>query len=184
MPKAPVPAAKAALGRAGLRFEQVDLVTTHNPFAVNDPWFAGPTGTRLIVFAAARAAAARRRGGTVHRLRRRRHRRRGGRPGRGLNRGHRRRCRDRRVDRGRIVVAVAWPKDADKKDQRDKEIYRFGEYIGQSFVVVGAAAALVLAMAEVDHFWIANAVYLAFVLSALLSSTAKIFAYRRGVPSW
>jgi hypothetical protein len=85
---------------------------------------------------------------------------------------------------GRIVVAVAWPKDADKKDQRDKEIYRFGEYIGQSFVVVGAAAALVLAMAEVDHFWIANAVYLAFVLSALLSSTAKIFAYRRGVPSW
>ncbi len=85
---------------------------------------------------------------------------------------------------GRIVVAVAWPKDADKKDQRDKEIYRFGEYIGQSFVVVGAVAALVLAMAEVDHFWIANAVYLAFVLSALLSSTAKIFAYRRGVPSW
>jgi cell division protein FtsW (lipid II flippase) len=85
---------------------------------------------------------------------------------------------------GRIVVTVAWPKDADKKDQRDKEIYRFGEYIGQSFVVVGAVAALVLAMAEVDHFWIANAVYLAFVLSALLSSTAKIFAYRRGVPSW
>ena len=85
---------------------------------------------------------------------------------------------------GRIVVAVAWPKDADKKDQRDKEIYRFGEYIGQSFVVVGAVAALVLAIAEVDHFWIANAVYLAFVLSALLSSTAKIFAYRRGVPSW
>jgi cell division protein FtsW (lipid II flippase) len=85
---------------------------------------------------------------------------------------------------GRIVVTVAWPKDADKKDQRDKEIYRFGEYIGQSFVVVGAVAALVLAMAEVDHFWIANTVYLAFVLSALLSSTAKIFAYRRGVPSW
>jgi hypothetical protein len=85
---------------------------------------------------------------------------------------------------GRIVVAVVWPKDADKKDQRDKEINRFGEYLGQSLVGVGAVAALVLAMAEVDHFWIANAVYLAFVLSALLSSTAKIFAYRRGVPSW
>jgi hypothetical protein len=85
---------------------------------------------------------------------------------------------------GRIVVAIAWPKDADKKDQRDKEINRFGEYIGQSFVVVGAAAALVLSMAEVDHFWIANAVYLAFVLSALLGSTAKIFAYRRGFQPW
>ena len=43
---------------------------------------------------------------------------------------------------GRIVVAVAWPRDAGKKDERDREIYRFGEYIGQSFVVAGAAAAL------------------------------------------
>jgi len=85
---------------------------------------------------------------------------------------------------GRIVVAIAWPKEADKKDQRDKEIHRFGEYVGQSFVVIGAVAALLLSMAEVDHFWIANAVYLAFVLSALLGSTAKIVAYRRGFPSW
>jgi hypothetical protein len=85
---------------------------------------------------------------------------------------------------GRIVVAIAWPKDADKRDQRDREIHRFGEHIGQSFVVVGAVAALGLAMAEVDHIWIANAVYLAFVLSALLGSTARIFAYRRGFQSW
>jgi hypothetical protein len=85
---------------------------------------------------------------------------------------------------GRILIAIAWPKDADKKDERDKEIYRFGEYVGQSFVVIGAAAALVLAMAEADHFWIANAVYLAFVLSALLGSTARIFAYRRGFQPW
>jgi cell division protein FtsW (lipid II flippase) len=85
---------------------------------------------------------------------------------------------------GHIVVAIAWPKDADKKDQRDKEINRFGDYIGQSFVVIGAVAALVLSMAEVDHFWIANVIYLAFVLSALLGSTAKIVAYRRGFQSW
>ena len=85
---------------------------------------------------------------------------------------------------GRIVVAVAWPKDADKKDQRDKEIHRFGEYVGQSFVAVGALAALLLAMAEVDYFWIANAVYLAFFLSAVLSSAAKLVAYRRGFQPW
>jgi hypothetical protein len=85
---------------------------------------------------------------------------------------------------GRIVVAVAWPRDADKKDERDREVYRFGEYIGQWSVVAGAAAALVLAMTEVDYFWIANAIYLAFVLSALLSSAAKLVAYRRGFPSW
>jgi acetyl-CoA acetyltransferase family protein len=47
MPKAPVPAANAALDQAGLTFEQVDLVTTHNPFAVNDLWFAAQTGVPL-----------------------------------------------------------------------------------------------------------------------------------------
>jgi hypothetical protein len=81
---------------------------------------------------------------------------------------------------GRIMIAVVWPRDADRTDQRDKEIGRFGEYVGQWFVAIGAVAALVLAMAEVDHFWIANALYLAFVLSALLSSAAKLVAYRRG----
>jgi cell division protein FtsW (lipid II flippase) len=85
---------------------------------------------------------------------------------------------------GRILTAIVWPKEADKADQRDREINRFGEYIGQSFVVIGGVAALGLSMAEVDHFWIANAVYLAFVLSALLGSTAKLVAYRRGFQQW
>ena len=40
MPKAPVPAARAALADAGLDISDVDVVTTHNPFAVNDLWFA------------------------------------------------------------------------------------------------------------------------------------------------
>jgi hypothetical protein len=85
---------------------------------------------------------------------------------------------------GRVLTAIAWPGDADKKDERDREIERFGEYVGQSFVGIGAVGALVLAMAEADQFWIANAIYLSFVLSALLSSTAKIVAYRRGFPPW
>lgn len=79
-----------------------------------------------------------------------------------------------------IAVAIVSPKDADKKDQRDREIHRFGEYIGNSFVVVGAVAALGMAMAELNYFWIANVIYLAFGLSAILSSVAKIVAYRRG----
>jgi acetyl-CoA acetyltransferase len=44
MPKAPVPAARSALGDAGLRFDQLDVIKTHNPFAVNDLWFARETG--------------------------------------------------------------------------------------------------------------------------------------------
>jgi acetyl-CoA C-acetyltransferase len=44
MPKAPVPAAVAALRDAGLDFGDLDIVKTHNPFAVNDLWFAEQTG--------------------------------------------------------------------------------------------------------------------------------------------
>jgi uncharacterized membrane protein (DUF485 family) len=85
---------------------------------------------------------------------------------------------------GSIVVAVAAPKEADKRDQRDKEINRFGEYVGHWLLVFGALAALVLSMAEADHFWIANALYVALILSGLLGAAAKLIAYRRGVPSW
>lgn len=83
-----------------------------------------------------------------------------------------------------ILLGIISPKEAGKKDQRDREIYRFGEYIGQSFVVIGGVAALLLAMAEVDHFWIANVIYQTFVLSAILGSVAKIVAYRRGFQPW
>ena len=44
MPKAPVPAAAAALGDAGLGITDIDVIKTHNPFAVNDLWFARETG--------------------------------------------------------------------------------------------------------------------------------------------
>jgi acetyl-CoA C-acetyltransferase len=44
MPKAPVPAAQRALADAELTFADVAAVTTHNPFAVNDVWFARETG--------------------------------------------------------------------------------------------------------------------------------------------
>ena len=72
MPKAPVPAAIAALDAAGIRLGDVDVIKTHNPFVVNDLWFArelgadvaamnpygcsliyghpqGPTGARAVV---------------------------------------------------------------------------------------------------------------------------------------
>ncbi|MCU7820941.1 hypothetical protein [Kitasatospora sp. DSM 101779] len=83
-----------------------------------------------------------------------------------------------------ITVSLASKESGRRKDQRDREIHRFGEYVGQSFLVIGGVAALVLAMARADHFWIANAAYLAFVLSALLGSAAKIVAYRRGFGPW
>lgn len=47
MPKAPVPAAQAALSNAGKRIDDIDLVATHNPFAVNDVYFSRETGFPL-----------------------------------------------------------------------------------------------------------------------------------------
>ena len=47
MPKAAVPAAQSALHAAGMSMEDVDLVTTHNPFVVNDTWFSQQTGFPL-----------------------------------------------------------------------------------------------------------------------------------------
>jgi acetyl-CoA C-acetyltransferase len=44
MPKAPVPAARAALADAGIEFDALDAVATHNPFAVNDIYFSRQSG--------------------------------------------------------------------------------------------------------------------------------------------
>ncbi|MGH9040846.1 MAG: thiolase family protein [Acidimicrobiia bacterium] len=44
MPEAPVPAARQALSDAGVDLSGVDVIKTHNPFAVNDIWFARETG--------------------------------------------------------------------------------------------------------------------------------------------
>jgi acetyl-CoA C-acetyltransferase len=44
MPKAPVPAASAALSDAGLAISDIDVIKSHNPFVVNDLWFAREMG--------------------------------------------------------------------------------------------------------------------------------------------
>ena len=47
---------------------------------------------------------------------------------------------------------------------------RFGEHASRWFVVAGAGAALFMAMARWDYFWIANVLYLGFVLWAIAGS--------------
>ncbi|WP_200944738.1 hypothetical protein [Leifsonia sp. Root4] len=83
-----------------------------------------------------------------------------------------------------IVVGIFTPRAGATKDQRDREIYQTSERIGQSFLVIGGVVAMLLAMFELGYFWIANVLYLCFVLSAILSCTARIIAYRRGFQSW
>lgn len=68
-----------------------------------------------------------------------------------------------------------------RKDQRDKEISRRGDFVGNGAMVAGALGALVMAMAEWDHFWIANVVYLSFVVTAILSNVTRLVTYRTGL---
>jgi hypothetical protein len=64
---------------------------------------------------------------------------------------------------------------------RDKEIGRFGEYASRRFIVAGAAAGFFMALVKADYFWIANVIYLGFVLWAVAGSAIKLVAYRRGL---
>jgi NADH:ubiquinone oxidoreductase subunit 6 (subunit J) len=85
---------------------------------------------------------------------------------------------------GNIVAAASNPSDADKNDQRDREIDHYGERVGNWLIIAGSIAALVLAMAMADHFWIANAIFLGGMAASIVSSAAKIAAYRGSFQAW
>jgi hypothetical protein len=85
---------------------------------------------------------------------------------------------------GEIVVAALNPKTSQLKDDRDKEIGRLGDQVGQPFVVIAAVAAMLMALADWAPFWIANVIYLGFTLAAVVGGVAKVVVYRAGVPEW
>ena len=64
---------------------------------------------------------------------------------------------------------------------RDRDIGRFGEYVAGTLLGIGMVVPFILAITEADHFWIANAMYLVFVLQAIVGAVIKLFAYRRGL---
>jgi hypothetical protein len=83
-----------------------------------------------------------------------------------------------------IGLGIVNPRASRLKDERDRRIGQLGDYAGQSFVIIGAVAAMLMAMAGWDRFWIANVIYLCFTLSAILGSAAKIIVYRKSFPQW
>lgn len=80
-----------------------------------------------------------------------------------------------------VEVDAADIKSAERRDERDASIDRFGGYVGGIVLAIGVLLPLGLAMAEREPFWVANALYAALLLSMLASSGAKIMAYRRGL---
>ncbi|WP_238010619.1 hypothetical protein KZZ52_31165 [Dactylosporangium sp. AC04546] len=83
-----------------------------------------------------------------------------------------------------IGLGVVNPRASRAKDVRDREIGRLGDHVGQAFVVIGAVSAMLMAIAEWDFFWIANVIYLCFVLSSVLGSVTKVLVYRGSLPQW
>jgi hypothetical protein len=82
---------------------------------------------------------------------------------------------------GRIAVETARPSDRHQRDARDRDIRRFGEYVGAFVLAVAMAVPFGLALVNADQFWIANAMYAAFVVWAVASTSVKLVAYRRGL---
>jgi hypothetical protein len=83
-----------------------------------------------------------------------------------------------------IATSMGMPSSERRRDTRDKEIARVGDLTGQSFLVIGGLAALILSLVEADWFWISNVLYLGFVLSAVLGSATRIAGYRGRFQTW
>lgn len=66
-------------------------------------------------------------------------------------------------------------------DERDDHINKKGDYYTQGFYIGGGVLALVLAVLEQEHFWIALAIFVSFNLASLSASVAKLIMYRFGV---
>ena len=61
-----------------------------------------------------------------------------------------------------------------------RQISRRGDVVGYYVASVGLVVALILTMLEHDYFWIANTLYLSFVVATLVAGIVKLRAYRRG----
>ncbi len=81
----------------------------------------------------------------------------------------------------RILVEIVRPSESQREDARDRDIRRTADRLGAWPLIAGALGALVLAMLQAPHFWIANAIYLGFALQAVVTSVIALSLYRRGI---
>lgn len=81
----------------------------------------------------------------------------------------------------RVLIEIARPSESHRSDARDREIAQLGVLRSWWSLIAAALAALVMALVEVSHFWIANVLYLGFVLQAVTSAVVGLVAYRRGL---
>lgn len=88
-----------------------------------------------------------------------------------------------------IVVSVVWgilagmrdPDGVGTSDQRDRDISRMGNRVGQAFLVIAGLGVIVECAFEVEWFWIANTMFYGFAVSSIVGGIASVIAYRRGL---
>jgi hypothetical protein len=81
---------------------------------------------------------------------------------------------------GRMAIEIVRPSESYRGDVRDRDIGRFGEYVAGMILGIGMVGPFIMTLIEADHFWIANAIYLVFVVQAVVGAVIKLIAYRRG----
>ena len=84
---------------------------------------------------------------------------------------------------GHAVLALfSWGelREAAVDDERDRLITIRSERIGGLVLSLGIAGGLVLAMFSVEHFFIANALLLIWVLAEIAEASTRVVLYRRG----
>lgn len=88
-----------------------------------------------------------------------------------------------------IILSILWgllagakdPDDVGKSDVRDRDIGQMGARVEQSFLVIAGLGVIVLCAVGADVFWIANAMFAGFAVSAIVGGIARVIAYRRGL---
>jgi hypothetical protein len=88
-----------------------------------------------------------------------------------------------------IVFSILWgigagvrdPDGVGQSDQRDRDIARKGDRVGQWFMVAAGLGVIVLSARQAHWFWIANVMFFGFALTAIVGAVVRIVAYRRGL---
>ncbi|GEP46646.1 hypothetical protein FVP74_05775 [Microbacterium saccharophilum] len=88
-----------------------------------------------------------------------------------------------------IAVSIVWgilagmrdPDGAGRSDDRDRDIARMGDRVGQAFLVIAGLGVIVLCAVRAEPFWVAHTMFFGFAVSALVGGVAQVVAYRRGL---
>lgn len=88
-----------------------------------------------------------------------------------------------------LFISITWgviagrrdPEAAMASDIRDTDISRMGARVEHGFLVIAGLGVIALCAVGADVFWIANAMFAGFAVSAVIGGIARVIAYRRGL---